>query len=80
MKFNIIDLLSWVWDNLTIVLLFVGFVAFFGVVLALTRGVRTIKDGIKEMMTPLGAFITIVFIIMVFVAYIMIRTSITPLN
>lgn len=68
------------WSNIPVVLMLFSLGTIFGLIVAITRFIRNIKEGIKEMMTPLGGFVALVVVIIVVVVYIMIRSLIKPLN
>lgn len=78
LSFSLIDALKWAWSNMPIVVMLITISTFFTLVIAVTRFLRNIKEGIKEMATPLGGFITLVFLIIAFVIYIMIRSLVRP--
>jgi len=78
--FSLIDVLKWMWSNLPIVFLVISVSTLFGVIVGITRFLRNIREGMREMMTPLGGIVTLIMIIIVIVVYVMIRSLIKPLN
>lgn len=72
------DVLRWAWSNIPILVMIVTVSTFFGIVIAVTTFLRNIKEGFKQMMTPLGGFVTLVFMIIIFIIYVMIRSLVVP--
>ncbi|HTO17362.1 MAG TPA: hypothetical protein VLZ83_16475 [Edaphocola sp.] len=64
--------LDWFAENWKIVTLILGFLFIFGFVKPITDMLRGVKDGMKEIFTPLGffVFITLIgFVIFLFFVY-----------
>lgn len=76
--FSLIDALKWLWNNMPFVFMMITIGTFFTLLVAITRWIRNIKEGIKEMATPLGLIVAFLLMIMFFVFYTMIRSVISP--
>lgn len=61
--------IEWIALNLDTVALIAIVIFVLSLTSAFTRSIRSVKDGIKEGMTPLGAFVLLILIIIVFVVY-----------
>lgn len=77
--FNLLDVLKWLWSNIPFVFMILTTGTFFTLIVAITRFIRNVKEGIKEMATPLGMFVALILMIIIFVVYVMIRSTIKPL-
>jgi len=62
-------IIEWITLNLDKVILFSIVIFILSLTSSLTTTIRSIKDGIREGLTPLGAFVMLVLIIIVYVIY-----------
>lgn len=74
-----LKVIEWGIRNVPLVMLILAVLSFFGVVIAVTTGLRTFWKGLREMMTPLGAIVALFVIIFGFILYVYIRSMIKPL-
>jgi len=58
-----------VFDNLKYVMIFLLFLSLLAISGSLTNTIRAAKEGLKQIMTPLGLFVLIILGIIVFIIY-----------